>query len=138
MKIAQLCPTLCNPMDCQAPLSMEFSRPECWSRQLFLSSGIFSTQGSNPGLLRRGRILYCLSHQGSPRILEWVVYPFSRGIFQTQELNWGLLNCRQIRYQLNYQGLNHAGLPSRVTELNGIGCPGTIWPQTFPILISAF
>ena len=24
-------------------------------------------------------VLYCLSHQGSPRILEWVAYPFSRG-----------------------------------------------------------
>ena len=33
---AQSCPTLCDPMDCssstyQAPLSMWFSRPECWS-----------------------------------------------------------------------------------------------------------
>ena len=30
---AQLCPTLCNPMDCahQAPLSMGFSRQEWWS-----------------------------------------------------------------------------------------------------------
>ena len=24
-------------------------------------------------------IVYCLSHQGSPRILEWVAYPFSSG-----------------------------------------------------------
>ena len=28
------------------------------------------------------QILYCLSHQGSPRILEWVAYPFSRGSSQ--------------------------------------------------------
>ena len=41
--------------------------------------GIFPTQGSNPGLPRCGRILYQLSHQGSPRILKWVAYPFSRG-----------------------------------------------------------
>ena len=27
-------------------------------------------------------ILYCLNHQGSPRILEWVAYSFSRGSFQ--------------------------------------------------------
>ena len=26
----------------------------------------------------------CLSHQGSPRILEWVAYPFSRGSSQTR------------------------------------------------------
>ena len=25
---AQLCPTLCDPVACQAPLSMEFSRQE--------------------------------------------------------------------------------------------------------------
>ena len=39
-----------------------------------LLQGIFPTQGLNPG---RG-ILYYLCHQGNPRILEWVVYPFSR------------------------------------------------------------
>ena len=44
-----------------------------------LLQGIFPTEGSNPGLLHCGQILYCLSHQGNPRILEWVAYPFSRG-----------------------------------------------------------
>ena len=34
--------------------------------------GIFPTQGSNPGLPHCRWILYCLSHQRSPRILEWV------------------------------------------------------------------
>ena len=34
-------------------------------RHAFLQ-GIFPTQGSNPGLLHCKRILYCLSHQGSP------------------------------------------------------------------------
>ena len=45
---------------------------------LSLLQGIFPTQGSNPGLPHCRRILYCLSHQGNPRILEWVAYPFSR------------------------------------------------------------
>jgi len=36
-----------------------------------LLQGIFPTQGSNPGLPHCRRILYHLSHQGSPRILEW-------------------------------------------------------------------
>ena len=40
---------------------------------------IFPTQGSNPGLPHCRRILYQLSHKGSPRILEWVTYPFSSG-----------------------------------------------------------
>ena len=39
--------------------------------------GIFPTKGSNPGLSHCGQILYQLSHKGSPRRLEWVVYPFS-------------------------------------------------------------
>ena len=43
------------------------------------SWGIFPTQGSNPGLLHYRWNLYQLSHQGSPRILEWVAYPFSSG-----------------------------------------------------------
>ena len=36
----------------------------------FLLQGIFPTQGSNPGLLHCRQILYQLSHQGSPRILD--------------------------------------------------------------------
>ena len=44
---------------------------------LSLLQGIFPTQGSNPGLLHCRWILYQLSHKGSPRILEWVAYPFS-------------------------------------------------------------
>ena len=66
-----------------------------------LLQGIFQTQGWNPGLPHCRRILYQLSHKGTPRILEWVAYLFSRG---TQELNSGLLYCRQILYQLSYQG----------------------------------
>ena len=41
-----------------------------------LLQGIFPTQESNWGLLHCRRILYQLSHQGSPRILESVAYPF--------------------------------------------------------------
>ena len=71
---------------------------------LALLQGIFPTQGLNPSLPHCRWILYHLSHQGSPRILEQVSYPFSRGIFLTQESNWGLLHCRWILYQLSYQG----------------------------------
>ena len=44
---------------------------------LSLLQGIFPTQGANLGLLHCRWILYQLSHKGSPRILEWVAYPFS-------------------------------------------------------------
>ena len=39
-----------------------------------LLQGIFPTQGSNPGLPHCRKILYQLSHKGSPRIMEWVAY----------------------------------------------------------------
>ena len=45
---------------------------------LSLLQGIFPTQGSNPDLPHCRWILHQLSHKGSPRILEWVSYHFSR------------------------------------------------------------
>jgi len=74
---------------------------------LSLLQGIFSTRGSNPGLPHCSQILYQLSHKGSPRILEWVAYPFSSGsswFIPNQELNQGLLHCKWILSQLSYQG----------------------------------
>ena len=47
---------------------------------------IFPTQGSNPGLSYCRRILYQLSQQGNPRILEWVAYPFSSWSSQPRNL----------------------------------------------------
>ena len=69
--VAQSCPTLCDPMDCR--------NSPCQNTgvgSLYLLWGIFSTQGLNPGLLHCRQILYQLSHEGSPGILEWVAYPF--------------------------------------------------------------
>ena len=43
---------------------------------LSLLQGIFPTQESKPGLPHCRQILYQLSHQGSPRILEWVAIAF--------------------------------------------------------------
>ena len=51
-----------------------------------LLQGIFPTQGWNPGLPHCRWILYHLSHGGSPWILEWVAYLFSRG--SSQPRNW--------------------------------------------------
>ena len=71
---------------------------------LSLLQGSFLTQGSNPGLLHCRWILYQLSHKGSPRILEWVTYPFSSRSSPTQELNRGLLHCRWSLSQMSCQG----------------------------------
>ena len=56
-----------NPVACQSPLPMEFSKQEYWSG-LAISplQGIFLIQGMNPGLLNYWQIIYSLSHQGRP------------------------------------------------------------------------
>ena len=102
--VAQSCPTLCDPMDCSPPgFSVLGGFPSMNTRAgcHALLQGIFLTQVLNLGLPHYRRILYCLSHQGSPWILEWLGCPYSRGIFPTQELNWGLWHCWQILYQGN-------------------------------------
>ena len=54
-----------------------------------LLQGIFPTQGLNPGLPHCRWILYLLSHLGTPWILEWVAYRFSRGSSRPRKLNSG-------------------------------------------------
>ena len=76
------CLRLCDPQGLQLPICNPRTP---WNPPLrtvgrtalcSLLQGIFPTQGSNPGLPHCRWILYHLSHQGSPRILEWVAYPF--------------------------------------------------------------
>ena len=56
-----------------------------------LLQGIFPTQGSNLGLPHCRWILYQLNHKESPRILEWVSFPFSRG--SSQPRNQTRVSC---------------------------------------------
>ena len=74
VKVAQSCPTLCDPMDCTVH---EILQARVLEWVAFPFSRGSSHQGSNPGLPHCRQILYQLSHNGSPRILEWVAYPFS-------------------------------------------------------------
>ena len=75
VKVTQSCPTVCDPMNYTFHGILQARILE-WVAFPF-SRGIFPTQGSNPGLLYYRQILYQLNHQGSPRILELVAYPFS-------------------------------------------------------------
>ena len=52
---------------------------------------IFPTRESNPGLPCCRWILYRLNHQESPRILEWVAYPFSSS--SSWPRNWTGVSC---------------------------------------------
>ena len=72
--VAQSCLTLCDPVDhtLWPGSSVHADSPgknigvSCHA----LLQGIFPIQGSNPGLLHCRHILYHLSHQGNPKILE--------------------------------------------------------------------
>ena len=70
VKVAQSCPTLCNPKDCSPPGSPVHrilqARTLGWVA-ISSSRGIFPTQGSNQGLPHGRWILYHLSHQGKPQ-----------------------------------------------------------------------
>ena len=96
---AQSCPTLCNPTYSipQAPLSMEFSRPEYWSGfssvQLLSRIQLFVT-------LWTAALQASLSITNSPEVGS---HSFLQGIFSTQELNPGLSHFRQILYHLSHQ-----------------------------------
>ena len=63
VKVAQSCPTLCDPMDCP------WNSPgqNTGVGRLCLLQGISPTQGSNPGLPRCRQILYQLSLKRSPQ-----------------------------------------------------------------------
>ena len=67
---------------------------------LSLLQGILPTQGLNPGLLHCRQILYQLSQQGSPRILEWVVHPFSSG--SSQPKNQTGVSCTAGEFFTNW------------------------------------
>ena len=63
---------------------------------LSFRQGISPTQGLNPGLPHCRQILYQLSHKGSPRVLEWVAFPFSRG--SPQPRDWTRVSCAAGRF----------------------------------------
>ena len=56
-----------------------------------LLQGIFLTQRLNPVLPHCRQILYQLSNQRSPRVLEWQAYSFSKG--SSQPRNWTGVSC---------------------------------------------
>ena len=66
-EVTQLCPTLCDPVDCSLPVlcPWDFPGKNTGEGCHFLLQEIFPTQRLNVGLLHCRQTLYCLSHQGS-------------------------------------------------------------------------
>ena len=75
-----------------------------------------ATQGSNAGLPCCRQILYQLSHQGRPRILEWVAISFSRGSSRPRDRIQ--VSCIVGRhYRLSHQERWKSKLKVKVTQL---------------------
>ena len=113
---------------------------------------IFPIQGLNPGLLHCKRILYRLSHQGSPRRQEWVADPFSRG--SSQPRNWTGFCCiaggfftswatsQSVQsfshvYSLRPRGLQNARLlcPLPAPGACSNSCPSSWWCQSKHLIL---
>ena len=104
---------------------------------------IFLTQASNlgllpcgqiPGLLHCRRIIYHLSHKGSPRIRKWVDYPFSSGSSlprnrtRVSRIGGGLFT------KLSYQGSPYYAMLSRFSRVQLCATPWTAAHQAPPSL----
>ena len=114
--VAQSCPTLCDPMDYSPPGSSVHGDSPGKNTEVgchALLQGSLLTQGSNTGLPHCRWILYRLSHQGSPRILEWVAYPFSRG----SSLRRNQTQVSLMRKPALLQGGNMSRSPSQEDSL---------------------
>ena len=73
--VTQLCPTLCDPMDCSSPRSSVHGDSPGKNTGVgcrALLQGIFLTQGSNQALPHCRRILYCLSHQEAVKSITFL------------------------------------------------------------------
>ena len=96
VKVAQLCPTLCNPMELYIPWNSPFYSTGVGSH--FLLQGIFPTLGTNPGLLHCRKILYQLSlrtltlleKQIIQTIQQYADYIWRHTTFQWHSYGWGM------------------------------------------------
>ena len=83
---------------------------------LSLLQGIFPTQGLDSSHLHCRRILYQLSHKGSPRILEWVAYLFSSGFSGPR--NWTRVSCIAGRFFTSWAMREAHALETSRTYIN--------------------
>ena len=83
--------------------SMEFSRPEYWSGQPFLSPGDLPNSGIEPRSPALQEDSLPAEPQRKPKNTGVGNLSLLQGIFLTQKLNQGLLHCRWILYQPSYE-----------------------------------
>ena len=102
VKVTQLCPTLCNPMDCCNRLLCPWNSPSKDTREgsHSLLQGTFPTQVLNPGLPHCRWDSSPAEPPGNTK--NTGVGSLSLFLCIFQESNWDFLYCRQIPYQLSY------------------------------------
>ena len=96
MKVAQSCPTLCDPVDYNSPWNSPGQNTRVGCRSLL--QGIFPAQGSNPGLPHCRWILYQQSHAGSPYQL------YLNKIGRNNKVYWRMCRLTQMLHHFVVQG----------------------------------
>ena len=113
-EVAQLCPTLCDPIDYIQ--SMEFSRPEYWNT--FPSPGDLPNPGIEPRSPASQVDSLPSESQRKSKSTRGGSLSLLQGIFPTQRWNQDLLHCRWILYQLSYQGSPSHTCPSYYIQIS--------------------
>ena len=93
--VAQLCPILCNPMDCSLPGSsvVGFSRQEYWSGLPFPSLGDLRNPGMEP---RSPALQAAWNHWGSPKLMLFCILLSSIKNFAVMLQKQGHKQCRSM------------------------------------------
>ena len=124
--VAQLCLTLCNPMESARLLGpWGVSRQEYWSGMPYPPPGNLP----NPGIKPRSTTVQADSllsePPGKPKNTGVGSLSLLQGIFLTQESDWGFQHCRWILYPLSYPEA-----PSSQHSLYMCCCLVTKWSRT--------
>ena len=104
--LAQLCPTLYDPMDCSPPgSSVHGDSPgqEYWSGLPCHPPGDLPKPGMEPRSPELQADSILSEPPGKPKNTGVGSHSLLQGIFPTQGSNPGLLNCRRILYQLSHK-----------------------------------
>jgi len=103
--VAQLCPSLCNPMDCSPytlPMGIPQARIPSW---VVMPSSRGSSQPRDRSQSPAVQADPLLSEPpGKPINTGVASLSILQGVFPTQDLNWVLPHCTWILYQLSYHG----------------------------------
>lgn len=87
--LTQLCPSLCNPLDCSSPSSSEHRilQEECWNELSFSPPRDLPDPGFKPASLTLQTDFLPLSHQGSPS---------GKPIREARHGNAGFIKCSEV------------------------------------------